>query len=395
MRYHIQENALFSAQNVTPAIQDTLQHMVQGDEAVLDWGFYTIGSPITITNATRLQYCTLTLHGEYTYTSSPAALQISADYFTFRMDRLTSHIASDVYDTPRPGGVVISESNYSTYEFGEIQGMDYGIRLMPVSTNTGLCYNKIAFRQIAYCYIPLHFSMPDNVTAWINENQITGGRLKGYYGLVFHKGSAQIDEYNNNSFYNLSFESIEEDAINSQFSSFNTFYSPRFESVNRKAIVEATTCKNNKYILSVAVPIDKVDIQSRYTVVDAPLHNAYWENEFRTMVTDYEGQASYTYYREAYTEAFNTYVTLPNNCRTVAVKSNTAAVTLEIRPQSTYENNAFYLYVLAYAKPIVIKRDAQTIAVPAGIITTGSYRVFYAGGKWKAMRLSETAVYSE
>lgn len=44
------------------------------------------------------------------------------------MDRLTSHIASDVYDTPRPGGVVISESNYSTYEFGEIQGMDYGIR---------------------------------------------------------------------------------------------------------------------------------------------------------------------------------------------------------------------------------------------------------------------------
>ena len=94
MRYHVQENALFSAQNVTPAIQDTLQHMVQGDEAVLDWGFYTIGSPITIANATRLQYCTLTLHGEYTYTSSPAALQISADYFTFRMDRLTSHIAS-------------------------------------------------------------------------------------------------------------------------------------------------------------------------------------------------------------------------------------------------------------------------------------------------------------
>ena len=149
------------------------------------------------------------------------------------------------------------------------------------------------------------------------------------------------------------------------------------------------------YTSSVADPIDKVDIQSRYTVVDAPLHNAYWENEFRTMVTDYEGQASYTYYREAYTEAFNTYVTLPNNCRTVAVKSNTAAVTLEIRPQSTYENNAFYLYVLAYAKPIVIKRDAQTIAVPAGIITTGSYRVFYAGGKWKVMRLSETAVYSE
>jgi len=60
MRYHVQENALFSAQNVTPAIQDTLQHMVQGDEAVLDWGFYTIGSPITIANATRLQYCTMT-----------------------------------------------------------------------------------------------------------------------------------------------------------------------------------------------------------------------------------------------------------------------------------------------------------------------------------------------
>ena len=59
MRYHIQENALFSAQNVTPAIQDTLRHMVQGDEAVLDWGFYTIGSPITITNATRLQYLSL------------------------------------------------------------------------------------------------------------------------------------------------------------------------------------------------------------------------------------------------------------------------------------------------------------------------------------------------
>lgn len=395
MRYNIQENSLFNVQNVAPAINNTVQLMNVGDEAYLDWGQYTILDTLLIMNTARLKYCTITLQGEYTYTGSPAAIRIKGDFLNFRLDCLTSNIASDVYNQPRPGGVVIEDCNYSNLDFGEVQGMDYGIRLMPTASNTGLCYNKISFDRLAYCYIPLHFKMETGVVGWVNENQIYGGRVKGYYGLVSHKGNAQVDEYNNNTFYNVSFESIEQDAINVQFCSFNSFYSPRFESVNGKDIYENADCKNNKYYISVAIPIEKVEIHSPYTLVSAPLHNTYWENEFRTLVTDYDAQCSYEYYRELYVEAFNTYKVLPNNCRTVAVKTNTAAVTLEIRPQSVYENNGFYLYTLAYTNTITIKTDAQTTVIPANIIKNGSYRVFYAGGKWKVMPLSQSTIYSQ
>ena len=74
------------------------------------------------------------------------------------MDKLTSNDKSDYYnqteDDILPGGVSIGESCYSEYVFGEIEGFEFGIRLRPLEADTGLCFNKIRFRKLSYCYTP-------------------------------------------------------------------------------------------------------------------------------------------------------------------------------------------------------------------------------------------------
>lgn len=150
----------------------------------------------------------------------------------------------------------------------------------PDRDDTGICYTKFTFQYISYCYIPLYFGVDDGAVAWINENQFTGGRLKGYYGMVARKGARQIDEYNNNTFYSIAFEAIETNAIDWEFCTFNTILSPRFESVMGLAVRETETCKSNKYRVSVAIPLDTVDIRSKYTDMQIPLHT-YWEHMIR------------------------------------------------------------------------------------------------------------------
>ena len=384
-RFRIEEHPLFSADDVAPAVNAVVAAMEPGDQAVLSYGVYRFGGTIRIQNPNGLRYCRIALEGEYTYTGSGPALRIEGEHLDFSLQRIATGRRSDFYKTSPddvlPTGVEVGECNYSRLDFGEIEGFEYGLKLCPDRDDTGICYTKFTFQYISYCYIPLYFGVDDGAVAWINENQFTGGRLKGYYGMVARKGARQIDEYNNNTLYSIAFEAIETNAIDWEFCTFNTILSPRFESVMGLAVRETETCKSNKYRVSVAIPLDTVDIRSKYTDMQIPLHT-YWEHMIRAIRTDGEGNKSYEFFRELSVQVDNEDRELPMNCKNLLISADRAPVTLQLHPLSAFENNSIGLWIQSAAYPIRILDDAGRLVYQGGRGAEGTDRLTYTDGRW-------------
>lgn len=396
MIYNIKDHPLFDPTNVALAINDTATKMAMGDHAYLEYDKYQIKEPINIQNPNRLKYCQITLHGQYEVVvpDLKASVWVEGDYFTFQMDRLLSNDKSDYYnqseDDILPGGISIGESCYSVYQFGEIEGFEFGIRLRPLETYTGLCFNKINFKKLSYCYTPLIFSVPNGVTGWINENQIFGGTVKGYFGVVYQKGSEQIDEYNNNTFYNIAFEAIESDAIVADFCAFNTFISPRFECVNRLTIKESNTCKNNKYYISVDIPFCSVSIQSRNTTILGPLHDKQWENIVRALYTDCDGNKKYEFFKRTSARIENKSTSLLPNISELEICADEQPVTLTLSDLSAFDDNRIRIIVRKQKQPITLTDADGSVLFSDNAFTAGVYDLYYADRKWKLLKLSGT-----
>lgn len=396
MEYNIAEHPDFCTDNIAPAVNATVARMQPGDRASLSYGVYQIREPLRIRSDNRLKYCSIRLSGIYEVPSADleAAVQVEGDYLTFEMDKLTSNDKSDYYnqteDDILPGGVSIGESCYSEYVFGEIEGFEFGIRLRPLEADTGLCFNKIRFRKLSYCYMPFLLSVPDGVTGWINENQIFGGTVKGYFGVVYRKGSEQIDECNNNTFYNLAFEAIETDAIVADFCAFNTFIAPRFECVNRLTIKESATCKNNKYYISVDIPFCSVSVQSRNTMILGPLHNKHWENIIRALYTDCDGNKHYEFYKRTSVRVQNKNAVLTENVNEVEILADKYPVSITLSTVSAFDDNRIRLLVRRQAFPITICDPDGSVLAEGESLCVGTYELFFANRKWRLLKLSET-----
>lgn len=395
MEFNIAEHPDFCTENIAPAVNAIVARMQPGDQAFLSYGVYQIQEPLYIGNNNRLKYCSIRLSGVYEVTTPnlEVTVQVEGDYLTFEMDKLTSNDKSDYYnqseDDILPGGISIGESNYCQYTFGEIEGFEFGIRLRPLEIDTGLCFNRIQFRRLAYCYIPFLLSVPDGNTGWINENQIFGGTVKGYYGVVYRKGSEQIDECNNNTFYNIAFEAIETDAIVADFCAFNTFIAPRFECVNRLTIKESSSCKNNKYYISVDIPFCSVSIQSRNTTILGPLHNNHWENIIRALYTDCDGNKHYEFFKRSSVLARKKNVRLPENVNEVEITADEQPVSITLSDVSAFDNNRIRLIVCSRDFPITLCDQDGSLLVEENVLSVGTYDLFFSNRKWKLLKISE------
>ena len=395
--YNIKESPLFKVENVSSAINEIVSKMQVGDQAYLPYGQYQIQDTIHIINENELRYCHIDLYGEYEYCGNATAVIIEGEHLDFSLQRITTNRRSDFYKTTPddilPTGVEVRSCNYSRLDFDEIEGFEYGLKLSPNRDDTGICYTKFNFRYISYCYIPLFFGVPDDVVAWINENQFNGGRLKGYYGMVARKGKRQIDEYNNNTFYNIAFEAIETNAIDWEFCTFNTIISPRFESVMCKTICESETCKSNKYRISVAIPFDSVDIQSKYTDLQAPLHT-YWEHMIREIRTDSEGNKSYEFFKELCVTVENQDTELPMNCKNLVIRAEKVPVTVKLHQISAFENNMIRVVVQASAYPIrIVDHTGKTVYSSSHGENINT--LFFANGHWMRQKPENlTAVFA-
>lgn len=125
--------------------------------------------------------------------------------------------------------------------------------LQPTHTLRGTYNLNITFDHINNCYNGI-FILRENETAWINENRFFGGSFSGYNCIVQGDSNATIpcksSEYNRNTFENISFEQIENNAI--------TFYQsnccvvkncrPENPRVNEKYLIyEGLGAKSNLY----------------------------------------------------------------------------------------------------------------------------------------------------
>ena len=125
--------------------------------------------------------------------------------------------------------------------------------LQPTHTLRGTYNLNITFDHINNCYNGI-FILRENETAWINENRFFGGGFSGYNCIVQGDSNATIpcksSEYNRNTFENISFEQIENNAI--------TFYQsnccvvkncrPENPRVNEKYLIyEGLGAKSNLY----------------------------------------------------------------------------------------------------------------------------------------------------
>ena len=381
--YYINKHRLFSSSDISPAVNGTISEMKSGDSAILDFGEYEFSETIEIgSQENHMKYCTVILKGIYKFNGRGPAMRVRADFFNLEIDKFYTGFISDHYpETELPGGIEVLESNYSTIKIDELEGFQYGLKLCPDTDNTGICYTKFNFRFISYCYIPLYFSVNDNAVGWVNENQFFGGRLKGYYGLKAEKGRRQIDECNNNTFYNIAFESIETDGVNLEFCTFNTFISPRFEAVMRYAINESEDCKSNKYIISVALPLDSINIHSKYTEINAPLHT-YWQHMIRKYMTDAEGNKSYEFFRDVTVTLDDGTSQLPMNCKNIVIPQNVSNVKIMLDRYSEFENNIISILNNSDECEITVIQGNREIIVESMPLETGKYELLYTRKSW-------------
>lgn len=211
--YNVRNSKLYDKNNVAPAINETVAKMKDGDRLYLQSGNYRFKETIKLAkDKDRLKNCTIVLEGVYTMDGSFDAMLIDGDFLNVEIGTVTSGRTSDDYKTQGklPGGIKFRQTDYSDFTFGTVSGFDYGLRFSPQKTKTGECYNKFRFGAITHCYAGLNLNTEgtdtgDKSPAWVNENAFYGGKIANVtYGVLAKKGKNQIDEYNNNSFWNYS-----------------------------------------------------------------------------------------------------------------------------------------------------------------------------------------------
>ncbi|MEG1887306.1 MAG: hypothetical protein RR177_04190 [Oscillospiraceae bacterium] len=405
VQYNIRQSSLFDKNNVALAINDTVAKMKVGDKLYLQGGDYkfketikiTDGIPIVGTDST-LTDCEFVLEGNYTMDGAFDAMVIDGDNIVVRAGNFKSDKTDYKTENALPGGITIRESNYSTYNFGDISGFDCGLKFAPTELMTGICYSYVTFRSISNCYSGIRFHggnlAEDKRSSWVNENYIYGGTISNCYdGFHAKKGDAQVDEYNNNSFYKIAFSDIAHDAIVCEFSSFNQFYRPVFKNIERYYVNQKTTSKANKFYFSENIPDSKLSLYGKGDILEGNITDDNGEIFAKRIVMTNNRQVSgtkrvYEYLNMKTVDARNESVTLPINTSVVNVSSSTAAVKITVPMAASYNGYTFVLNVESVNQPIIVVDGYGYEFFEGKIKSPGKYQVTNIDNKFEAIKLS-------
>ena len=159
-------------------------------------------------------------------------------------------------------GLTLDNYYNSSIKIGEILGFNTGLLL---KGTLGTQYNKIDFFSISNCKEPIKLLTTEE-TQWVNENTFTGGRIGGNVGITLN-GISGKDIINNNKFYNIGFEGVNELLIKSIGARYNSYFNPRVleNYPELKWVEESGSCIGNKYYFTFPVNINmfKLDYLSQ------------------------------------------------------------------------------------------------------------------------------------
>lgn len=270
----VNSNPLFDANDISLAVNDTINKANDGDVVILDSGNYKLANTIEYNKRINLQ-----LNGEILYIGTNQ-IAVSVKDAQNNPSGLYKNIFINKLRTTLTGkiGIEITHCFNGIFNFGVINGFDIPLNLAPNKyesvNNEGIQYCKFNFQWLqtsdngvaCICFNSGNYALP-----WINENTFYGGRIVGKNGIKTIKGTTQTDKYNNNKFYNIGCESIVSNGIDLDFTNGNIFSNFRFEQVNGILINESNTCSHNRFQMSQPIKKSKINIQGHNTFIDFQL----------------------------------------------------------------------------------------------------------------------------
>lgn len=138
-------------------------------------------------------------------------INLNASYCDINIDTISNSNFNGTaikYKTNSASDVSIA---YNNLNIKNIEKTNIGILLAPEFK--GVQYNKFNFNLIRANYCIELNTGNDNAagtaSGWVSENTFNGGRCMGGTGVYMHKGQNQSDTFNNNKFYSIAFEEIE------------------------------------------------------------------------------------------------------------------------------------------------------------------------------------------
>ena len=293
-------------------------------------------------------------------------------------------------------GLTIDNYYNSSIKIGEILGFNVGLLL---KGTLGTQYNKIDFFSISNCKEPIKLLTTEE-TQWINENTFTGGRLGGNVALTLN-GLSGKDIINNNKFYNIGFEGVNELLIKSIGARYNSYFNPRvLEDYPRlKWVDETGSCIGNKYYFTFPVDVNmfKLDylgqIIGTITNGDKTISQTGaicdWDITSEKMVMQYNYCLNGILMRD---EDFNSgggCITLSECFKEVYCKLSTSARILRIDKHLLYNGFTFNLYITS-ATSGSLKLEYYN---KSGGVTSGTN--FLGNGVYKVTMYNDLLVYTK
>lgn len=121
----------------------------------------------------------------------------------------------------------IENATHNNITLMNCHNLEYGIKLVANSDDHGIQYNEFDFQYIGAKY-PIYITR-NFVNGWVNQNQFNGGRVQGDYGVYIDGEPTDVTQnVNGNTFYNIGYEGIANNAIEMLYGNFNRFVNCRF-----------------------------------------------------------------------------------------------------------------------------------------------------------------------
>lgn len=370
-RYNVKEHESYDQHNVQISINDIVSKMIAGDELLLPWGSYDFTSTLNFINLK--EGCRIILNGTLNAVGSfSPAMRISGNGFKVSLNKMLSNIVPLTdYSNIVNDGLVLGDKGCSNCQIDVniIEGFLTGITPCPDNGN-GVQYVKVTYNWLRNCKTGILLTCGATGLNWVNENTFTGGKTSGYNGLKMLKGAGQNDPFNNNKFYNVGFETLKGYAVTLNFAIANSFFNTRMcEAIAGMYIVDDATCKQNLFIISHLLPLDKLNLVGTFTRVIAPINNTIADTWlYSGFIINWLGAKKFDLI-EAGSQTFsNVNGTIRPDVKQAYIATDTQAVVVTLSKDAEYAGNEIIIKDTWHVNTITINKWDGTTAIAAGVI---------------------------
>ena len=282
-------------------------------------------------------------------------------------------------------GITLDNYYNSSIRLGEVLGFNVGLLL---KGTLGTQYNKVDFFSISNCKESIKL-LTTYETEWVNENTFYGGRLGGNIAINL-SGLSGKDVMNNNKFYNVGFEGINELLIKATGAKYNSFFNPRVleDYPTLKWVDEDGTCRGNKYYFTFPVDVNMFKLDYLGQIIGTITNGTKtisqtgaicdWDIKSQKMVMQYNYWLNGILMTDEDFDRGGGHITLSECFKEVYCKLSTSARKLRIDKHLLYNGFTFNLYITSATSgslQLEYYRKSGELKTGTNFLTNGVYKV--------------------